>query len=202
MSEPTSEHAPPNPPCPIQKFLFCTVTANPDTDASRPGTEVPFETMVTLSGKAMDFQQRFDCSIVETDIPLTFGVGGNATWSLFFNGSPVPPTISTPDRLPNDSTPTPSFLTARDGKYQAKLKILDATFGANQGIREVISASPGPVLLNSQGYITFLRAHDLMEGPHLRYPRLLPIFPCLCNVDFKAFITNCLISNSRLLVDF
>ena len=36
----------------------------------------------------------------------------------------------------------------------------------------------------------------VMNESHLRYLQLLSIYPCLCNVDFKAFITNCLISNS------
>ena len=42
----------------------------------------------------------------------------------------------------------------------------------------------------------------MMNGPHLRYLQLLPLLqvsPCLCNVDFKAFIINCLIIDYYLI---
>ena len=55
--------------------------------------------------------------------------------------------------------------------------------------RVILGEWPLPELRRPQEY-------GFVVSLHVDERTSSPVSPCLCNVDFKAFITNCLISNS------
>lgn len=154
----TEMHAQVGKTCQLGNDLIVTITAAPDLDTSRPGSQVRIGTTALLSGISRVVHTNTSCVSTETLTPLN--------WSLVFQAPGGPETeinsqLSTPIAQTSEIPSTTSFRADAEGVYRSRIRGGNISVGFTT--REVVieAVQPPPVLTELCGRVTFLRVNDV-----------------------------------------
>jgi hypothetical protein len=131
----------------------CTASHNLVVGVSAtPNSPIITGTKIQLNGVALESRILPSCESSETSVPFK--------WKLTFQPTGGAETDIT-KTLTGASTTTPFFTPATDGTYRATLTVNSTTLGSKSTVAAINVLPAAPVLLESQGLLTFLRVHDL-----------------------------------------
>ena len=145
--EPSQSNNPPG-NCTASTTLIVEVYATP-APPTMTGTPVQ------LNGFAYVRTILANCEYANAAVPFT--------WKLTFQ-APNGGETDVTNTLTDAKTLTPSFTPPTDGTYLAQLTGTSPKLGSKSAVTSVPVVPPPPVLLESEGHITFLRVHDLGTG--------------------------------------